>query len=104
MSNEQLDDALYAMKRQFESETKAECNDLLKKLDKGDISAEEYQKQFQQTIKKVSDVNMAALADYIVHRRIILNLFIKGLEIKKTESLTLKKIYAPINLSNESDI
>ena len=91
LSNEELDDKLYVMKRQFENQTKAECNDLLKKLDKGDISSEEYQKQFQETIEKVSDVNMAVLADYIVHRRIILNLFSRGLEIKNDGKFNLEK-------------
>lgn len=91
LSNEQLDDALYSMKRQFENETNLECNSLIRKLDKGDISAEEYQKQFKHTIEKVSDVNMAALADYIVHRRIILNLFSVGLNIKDDGKFNLEK-------------
>ena len=91
LTNEQLDDELYSMKRQFENDTKNECKDLLKKLDKGDISSEEYQKQFQRTIERVSDVNMAALADYIVHRRIILNLFNRGLEIKEDGKFNLEK-------------
>ena len=91
LSNEQLDDALYVLKRQFENETKAECNDLLKKLEKGDISPAEYQEHFQKTVEKVSDVNMAALAEYIVHRRVILNLFNKGLEIKEDGKFNLEK-------------
>ena len=46
-TNEELDDALYGIKRDFENQTKAECNDLMKQIEKGSISAEEYQKQFQ---------------------------------------------------------
>lgn len=91
LTNEQLDDELYAMKRQFENETNAECADLMKKLDKGDISSEEYQEKFHQTIEKVSDVNMAALAEYIIHRKIILNLFSRGLEIKEDGKFNLEK-------------
>ena len=75
LSDEELDDALYSIKREFENKTKAECNDLLNKLKKGDITTEEYQKQFQNTIGKVSDANRATLAEYVIHRRIILNLF-----------------------------
>lgn len=91
LSNEELDDALYGIKRDFENQTKAECTDLMKKLEKGDISSEEYQRQFQETIGKVSDVNRAALAEYVVHRRIILNLFGHGLDIKDDGKFNLEK-------------
>ena len=91
LSNDELDDALYGIKRDFENKTKAECTDLMKKLEKGEISSEEYQKQFQETIGKVSDVNRAALAEYVVHRRIILNLFGRGLDIKDDGKFNLEK-------------
>ena len=91
LTNEELDDALYGIKRDFENKTKEECNDLMKKLERGDISSEEYQRQFQETIGKVSDVNRAALAEYVVHRRIILNLFSHGLDIKDDGKFNLEK-------------
>ena len=91
LTNEELDDALYGIKRDFENKTKAECNDLMKQLEKGSISAEEYQRQFQDTIGKVSDVNRAALAEYVVHRRIILNLFSHGIDIKDDGKFNLEK-------------
>ncbi len=91
LTDEELDDALYGIKRDFENKTKAECNDLMKQLERGSISADEYQKQFQDTIGKVSDVNRAALAEYVVHRRIILNLFSHGLDIKEDGKFNLEK-------------
>lgn len=91
LTDEELDDALYGIKRDFENQTKAECNDLMKKLEMGDISSEEYQRQFQETIEKVSDVNRAALAEYVVHRRIILNLFGHGLDIRDDGKFNLEK-------------
>lgn len=91
LSNEELDDALYGIKREFENKIKAECTDLMKKLERGDISSEEYQRQFQETIGKVSDVNRAALAEYVVHRRIILNLLGHGLDIKDDGKFNLEK-------------
>ena len=91
LSNEELDDALYGIKREFENKTNAECNDLMMQLEKGTISAEEYQQQFQKTISKVSDVNRAALAEYVVHRRIILNLFAHGMDVKEDGNFNLEK-------------
>ena len=91
LSDDELDDALYGIKRAFENKTKDECNGLLKKLKSGEITAEEYQNQFQSTIGKVSDVNRATLAEYVVHRRIILNLFNQGLEIRPDGKFNLEK-------------
>ena len=91
MSNQELDDALYGLKREFENQTKAECSNLMKHLKDGAIQADEYQRQFQQTIGKISDVNRAALAEYVVHRKIILNLFGYGLDIKDDGKFNLEK-------------
>lgn len=91
LTNEQLDDALYGIKRDFENQTKAECNNLMTMLERGEISSAEYQKQFQGTIEKVSDVNRAALAEYVIHRKIILNLFRHGLDIKDDGKFNLEK-------------
>lgn len=91
ITDNELDDELYKIKRDFENKTKNECNELMKNLEKGNISAEEYQKQFQETINKVSDVNMAALADYVIHRRIILNLLKQGFNIKRDGKFNLEK-------------
>lgn len=91
LSDEQLDDALHGIKRDFENDTKTECNQLMTQLAQGDISSEEYQSKFSETIEKVSDVNRAALAEYVVHRRIILNLFKRGLEIRDDGKFNLEK-------------
>ncbi|MEZ3436113.1 MAG: ATP-binding protein [Lachnospiraceae bacterium] len=91
LSDEALDDALYGIKREFENKTKTECRSLLNQLEKGTISSEEYQSRFQKTIGKVSDVNRAALAEYVVHRRIILDLFSKGVNIKDDGKFNLEK-------------
>ncbi len=91
LSNEELDNELHIIKRDFENSTKAECDELMRQFEKGSISPEEYQSQFQKTIGKVSDVNSAALAEYVIHRRIILNLFERGLEIKNDGKFNLEK-------------
>ena len=90
LSDNQLDDELYKIKRAFENETKKECDALLSKLNQGHISSEEYQKQFSRTVERVSDANRAALADYVVHRRIILDLFSSGLKIKADGKFNLE--------------
>lgn len=91
LSNEDLDNALHSIKRDFENATKSECDKLMEKLEAGGITPEEYQKQFKETIEKVSDINKAALAEYVTHRKIILNLFTHGLNIKEDGKFNLEK-------------
>ena len=82
LTDEKLDDELYFLKRKFENETKTECNGLIQKLQNGAITSDEYQSAFEKEIRKISDANRAVLADYIVHRRTIINLFENGLYIQ----------------------
>lgn len=91
LTDEELDDALHSIKRSFENQTKSECNRLLEKLKQGIITSEEYQQKFKEQIGKVSDVNRATLAEYIVHRKIILKLFEQGLEIKDDGKFNLEQ-------------
>lgn len=91
LSDEDLEKALYNIKQDFERKAKTECKELLNKLESGNISSEEYQNQFKKTIEKVSDVNRSALADYVVRRRIILDLFDRGLNIKEDGKFNLEK-------------
>ena len=91
LSDKELDDALYSIKKTFENETNIKCKELMKKLDKGAISSEEYQMQFKETIGKVTDVNRSALVEYVVHRRIILDLLTQGLKMREEGKFSLEK-------------
>ena len=82
LTDSELDNELQEIKRKFENTTQAECKELLAKLKNGQINTEEYQEQFSNTIKKISDSNRSQLASYVVHRRIILDLFRNGLNIQ----------------------
>ena len=43
-------------------------------IDVGSEKLDEYQERFQKQVEKISEVNKAALAEYVTHRRIILDL------------------------------
>ena len=43
-------------------------------IDVGSEKLDEYQERFQKQVEKISEVNKAALAEYVAHRRIILDL------------------------------
>jgi hypothetical protein len=105
LSDSDLDDALHKIKRGFQNDTNSKCKALMKKLKKGEISTEEYQKSFAETVQRVSDVNRGALAEYVVHRRVILDLFSNGLEIRQDGKFNVEaymhQLIYPMNFTSE---
>jgi parvulin-like peptidyl-prolyl isomerase len=82
LSDDKLDDELYNIKRKFDKNSKQEQQELLKETDETDMTTEEYERYFQQQVKKISDANSAMLAEYVTHRRVIIELLAKGLRRK----------------------
>lgn len=82
LNDDKLDDALYEIKREFDKAAKKEQKILFQQLDETSMSAEEYETFFQGQIEKISDANSAALAEYVAHRRVIIELFERGLRRK----------------------
>lgn len=74
-NDEAIDDALYKLKRDFEKSVQAESATLIRKLEDSQIDSEQYQEEFARQVQKVSDANKSMLAEYVVHRRAILNIF-----------------------------
>ena len=79
LSDDKLDDELYNIKRKFDKKSKQEQQKLLKETDETTMSPQEYEQYFQQQVKKISDANSAMLAEYVTHRRVIIELLDKGL-------------------------
>lgn len=79
--DEAIDDALYKAKRKFDKQAAADRAKLLRKLENGNVDSDDYQQEFMEVIQRASDANKAALADYVAHRKVILDLFERGLEL-----------------------
>lgn len=78
-----LDEELYKIKRKFDVELKKSSKEIMDKMDVGAESYEEYSEKLEKQLEKISDANKSALADYVAHRKIILDLLKKG--IKKND-------------------
>jgi len=78
ISDDALEDALYEIKREFDRVAKKEQNELLKRIDCSACS-DDYETYLRDQIKKISDANSAVLAEYVAHRRVIIELFERGL-------------------------
>lgn len=79
LNDDKLDDALYEIKREFDKASKKEQKELLEQLDETSISSDEYERVFLGQIAKISDANSAVLAEYVAHRRVIIELLERGL-------------------------
>ncbi len=82
LSDDKLDDELHRIKRDFDRKVSYENESLLNALNRGVISSEEYIKKFELQIDKINSNNSAALADYIAHRKVILDLLKFALQKK----------------------
>ena len=108
LSNDKLDDELYNIKRKFDKKSKQEQQKLLKETEETSMSPEAYELYFQQQVKKISDANSAMLAEYVTHRRVIIELLSKGLKRKddgkfNQESYMHNLIYPMRATSDDTD-
>lgn len=83
LSDDKLDDALYQIKRNFDKQIKLDNEAVLEQLKTGAIGFEDYELLLNEQISKVSDSNAAVLAEYVAHRKVIIDLLDVG--IKKNE-------------------
>lgn len=79
LSDDKLDDALYEIKRAFDKETKLDQGKFFEYLDETSMSVEECEDYYQKRFARISDANSSILAEYILHRRVIIDLFERGL-------------------------
>ena len=74
LSEDKMDDELHRIKREFDRNTSKENAKLLSDLNKGVINSSEYIEKFGQQVEKINSANGAALAEYVAHRKVILDL------------------------------
>lgn len=79
VTNAKLDDELYRIKRKFDSSLKQENAEIIKTISVGAETLDAYAERFKKQIEKISDSNKAALAEYVAHRKVIIELFKQGI-------------------------
>jgi hypothetical protein len=108
LNDDKLDDALYEIKRTFDKSAKSDQRRLFDQLDETKMSQEEYEKYYQEQIQKICDANSSVLAEYVAHRRVIIELFERGLNKKDDGKFNLENymhnlIYPMRKTSDEID-
>ena len=70
------------------------------------MSSSDYDTVFKEQIRKISDLNSAALAEYVAHRRAIIDLFEHGLFAKEDGKFNKEKymheLIYPMRTSSEA--
>ncbi len=84
--DDKLDDELYKIKRDFDRSITKENTYISSQYKDGVITSEEYMHRFNQQIEKINSANNAALAEYIAHRKIIIDLLEFAITQQDTDS------------------
>lgn len=106
LTEDKLDDELYQIKRKFDKQIKTENDEILCKLQTGAIGFNEYENLFDNQISKISDANGAVLAEYVAHRKVIIDLLEVGIKKKDDgkfhKESFIHKIFYPMKANSES--
>lgn len=74
LSDDKLDDELHKIKREFDRKTKSDGQKLLDDLNSGLLSPDEYTVRFNRQIERITSANSSVLAEYVAHRKAVLDL------------------------------
>ena len=79
LSDAKLDEELYRLRREFEMQLRTDNQNLMEKMRNDMVVSDTYQEEFRRQVERISDANKAVLAEYVAHRRIILELLKQGI-------------------------
>ena len=79
LSDAKLDEELYRLRREFELQLREDNQNLMERMRNEMVMSEAYQEEFRKQVERISDANKSVLAEYVAHRRIILELLKQGI-------------------------
>jgi hypothetical protein len=79
-----MDDVLHRLKARKEKETRKEARDFLDAQQTQDDA--EHSRKVAELVDKIGDFERSALAEYVVHRKLVLDLFARALEQNKSSN------------------
>lgn len=79
LSDAKLDEELYRLRREFELQLRADNQNLMDRMRNEMVVSDVYQEEFRKQVERISDANKSVLAEYVAHRKIILELLKQGI-------------------------
>lgn len=100
LSEEKMEIELFKIQQSLELEVKKEASNALKFIENED-DKNEFNDKFQDLYSKIIEVGNSKLSEYVIHRKLVLELFEKFLKIKATEKAVHNLIFPLQTLSDE---
>ena len=79
LSDAKLDEELYRLRREFELKLRTDNQNLMERMRNEMVVSDAYQEEFRKQVERISDANKSVLAEYVAHRKIILELLKQGI-------------------------
>lgn len=101
MKGEDIELELFKIEHELDLEIKKESKNIFKT--DADYNSKDYQNKYQDFFEKVIDSNKTKLSDYIIHRKIILEMYEKALQYNGNyeKEETIHKIIYPMNETSD---
>lgn len=90
INNEELEIELFKLSQEVSVELKQQSDRFLNKECANLLDLEEYKREYTEFIEKENDLGKANLAQYIIHRKVILNLLSNGLQVGEDSKYQLE--------------
>ena len=100
LSEEKMELEVFKVQQELELEVKKETKSVLKFIE-SDEEMEEFDERQKELYAKIIDVGNAKLSEYVIHRKLVLDLFDKLLKRKATEKAVHSLIFPLQTLSDE---
>jgi len=100
LSDEKMELELFKIQQSLELEVKKEATAVLKFID-SDKDREKFSQNHQELYHKIVEVGNSKLSEYVIHRKLVLDLFQKLLNEKATEKAVHNLIFPLQTLSDE---
>lgn len=100
LSDEKMELELFKIQQSLELDVKKEASEVLKFID-NDQEREKFTQNHQELYSKIIEVGNSKLSEYVIHRKLVLDLFQKLLTEKATEKAVHNLIFPLQTLSDE---
>lgn len=100
LSDEKMELELFKIQQSLELDVKNEASEVLKFID-NDEDREKFSQNHQELYSKIIEVGNSKLSEYVIHRKLVLDLFQKLLTEKATEKAVHNLIFPLQTLSDE---
>lgn len=100
LTEDKMELELFKIQQSLELEVKKEANAILKFID-NESDKEEFTEKHKETYAKIIEVGNSKLSEYVIHRKLVIELFEKFLNTRATEKAVHSLIFPLQKLSDE---